>query len=176
MTTEDDSIEHVSILDNLDVGVQVDELRLVKDGWLEGGGKAPSPEGLGWLLDVFDRHYPDDAPLPYLYPTETGGVQAEWSLGLREASLEVNLETHFGDWHVLDLHSNEVQERTLNCDSDDDWMWLIGQLPVTPDPTPFPEHVVIDFGSCSNSEIRTKAKRLTNAAEDRGWKYRNPPI
>ena len=44
-------------------------------------------------------------------------------------------------------------------------------LPVVPDPKPFPEHVVIDFGSCSNAEIKSKAKRLTEAARFRGWQY-----
>ncbi len=123
-----DSIEHVSILDPLDIGVQIDDLRLLNDGWLDGDGRAPSPEGLSWLLDVFEKFYPDGAPLPYLYPTVAGGVQAEWPLGSREAELEVDLVTHSALWHVLDLHSNESQERTLNCDSDSDWMWLVGQL------------------------------------------------
>ena len=122
------SIEHVSILGALDIGVQIDDLRLLKDGWLDGEGRAPSPEGLSWLLDVFDRRYPDDAPLPYLYPTVTGGVQAEWPLGSREASLEVDVDSHSAEWHVLNLQSDEVQERTLNCDSDEDWTWLIGQI------------------------------------------------
>ena len=45
-------------------------------------------------------------------------------------------------------------------------------LPVTPDIAPFPEHVVIQFDGCSNSQIKTKAKRLTQAAEGRGWQYR----
>ena len=45
-------------------------------------------------------------------------------------------------------------------------------LPVIPHPRPFPEHVVIDFGSCSNAEIKTKAKRLTESARLRGWQYR----
>lgn len=97
------SIEHVNILDILDVGVQIDELRLVEDGWLEGRGTAPSEAGLDWLLEVFDRHFPDDTPLPHLYPTETGGVQAEWSLGTQEVTLELDLETHKGEWHVLDM-------------------------------------------------------------------------
>lgn len=122
------SIEHVSILDSLDVGVQVDELRLVEDGWLEGWGTAPSEAGLDWLLEVFDRHFPEDAPLPHLYPTEAGGVQAEWSLGSREVTLELDLETHKGEWHVLDVKSGEVQERVLNCDRDEEWTWLIEQI------------------------------------------------
>lgn len=45
-------------------------------------------------------------------------------------------------------------------------------LPVAPDPNPFPEHVVIEFNDYSNSQIKTKAKKLTRAAEARGWRYR----
>lgn len=104
----------------LNIDGQIEELKLIEDGWLEGRGRSPSRAGLDWLLGVFVRHVPDDVPNPYLYPTATGGVQAEWSLGSQEATLEVNLETHNGDWHVLDVKSGEVQERTLDCDCDDD--------------------------------------------------------
>ena len=122
------SIEHLSVIDNLDIGAQVDDLRLIEDGWLEGAGRAPSGTGLDWLLDVFDQHYPDEVPLPYLYPTETGGVQAEWSLGSREATLDVDLETHAGEWHVLDMQSGDAHERVLDCGSDEDWNWLVEQI------------------------------------------------
>ena len=44
-------------------------------------------------------------------------------------------------------------------------------LPVAPDPVPFPEHVVIKFDDHTNSQIKTKAKLLTQAAETRGWQY-----
>ena len=122
------SIEHLSVIDNLDIGAQVDDLRLVEDGWLDGRGRAPSGIGLDWLLDIFDYHYPDEAPLPYLYPTETGGVQAEWSLGSCEVTLEVDLETHGAEWHVLDMQSGEVQERVLDCGNDGHWGWLVKQI------------------------------------------------
>ena len=49
------------------------------------------------------------------------------------------------------------------------------ELPVTPDPEPFPEHVVIDFRDCSNADIKTKAQYLTRAAVLRGWQYRVDP-
>ena len=123
-----DSIEHLSILDALDVGVQLDELRLIQDGWLEGGGLAPPEAGLDWLSDTFDRHFPDEAPLPHLYPTETGGVQAEWALGPNEVTFEVDLDTHAGEWHVLNMDTNAAFERTLNCNDGDDWKWLVAQL------------------------------------------------
>ncbi len=45
------------------------------------------------------------------------------------------------------------------------------ELPVQPDPKPFPAHVLIDFSDCSNSQIERKSKRLTVAATERGWQY-----
>ena len=44
-------------------------------------------------------------------------------------------------------------------------------LPVEPDPEPLPEHVVIKFDDCFNSQIETKAKYLKKSAEARGWLY-----
>jgi len=46
------------------------------------------------------------------------------------------------------------------------------QLPVVPDPAPFPEHVLIDFTGLAESEIKQKAKHLRGAAQRRGWQYR----
>jgi len=114
--------------DPLDVLQQVAQLRLVEDGWLEGAGKAPSPGGLNWLIGVFMCHFPDSLPLPRLYPTETGGVLAEWSIGAAEVSLELNLGTHVGEWHALNLESGDTNERTLQCDGSEDWKWLTQQI------------------------------------------------
>lgn len=72
--------------------------------------------------------FSDEVPVPHLYPTETGGVQAEWSIGPNEITLHINLETHLGDWHLLNVELDEVSERTLNCDDDGDWKWLIEHI------------------------------------------------
>ncbi len=123
-----DSIEHLSILETLDVGTQLDELRLLQDGWLEGQGIAPPDAGIDWLHEAFDRYFPDELLLPHLYPTETGGVQAEWSLSPNEVTFDLNLETHSGEWHVLNMVSNDASECTLNCDDSEDWRWLVAQI------------------------------------------------
>ena len=47
-------------------------------------------------------------------------------------------------------------------------------LPVRPDPEPFPEHAVIDFGALGRSAVSRAAKRLRDAASRRGWLYRAP--
>ena len=43
------------------------------------------------------------------------------------------------------------------------------------DPEPFPAHAVIRFDTCTESQIPKKAKRLTKAAEARGWLYQGKP-
>ena len=116
-----ESIEHVNLLDELDVSAQIDELRSLQDGWLEGGGRTPTGDELDWLSRAFDRYYPDDLPLPYLYPTELGGVQAEWSLGRNEVTLEMNLAEHSGYFHALRMENDVETTRTLNLDEDTDW-------------------------------------------------------
>ena len=115
-------------MDNLHFGAQFAELRLLRNGWLDGEGIEPPTDGLEWLRNAFECNYLDEIPLPHLYPTETGGVQAEWSLGPNEITLDVNLETRFGEWHRLNLTSDEVSNRTSNCDDATDWRWVINGI------------------------------------------------
>lgn len=110
------------------IGPQLSDLRQLKDGWLEGEGLSPPETGLDWLQEAFDRHFPDEAPLPHLYPTETGGVQAEWSIGPHEVTLELNLHTRMGEWHAVDTRTGQAGERTLNGDDGSDWQWLAERL------------------------------------------------
>lgn len=123
-----DSVDRLSILGSLDVEAQLYEMRSMEDGWLEGAGLAPTNAGLDWLIGAFERGFPENAPPPHLYPTETGGVQAEWSLGPNEVTLEVDLNTHRGEWHALNVKTDAVSERTLNCESNDDWGWLAAEI------------------------------------------------
>lgn len=121
-------VEHISLLDPLDIPARLDEFRDMKDGWLEGEGAAPSLEGLDWLAAGFDRHFPDDLPLPYLYPTPEGGVQAEWSLSENEISLEVDLVTHHGAWHRLKMNNQADDVQELNLDDDNGWAWIVAEI------------------------------------------------
>lgn len=44
-------------------------------------------------------------------------------------------------------------------------------LQFQPDPEPFPEHAVIDFGTLTNSQTESCAKVLTRHATARGWLF-----
>ena len=46
------------------------------------------------------------------------------------------------------------------------------ELPVIADPDPFPEHTVIDFKGKTESQRRSKSKKLQAMALQRGWLYR----
>ena len=73
------------------------ELSGLKNGWLDGEGVAPSPDGLKWLQDVWSTQGERLAlPAPYLYPTLGGGLSLEWDHPAA-ISLEVNLSTRLGD-------------------------------------------------------------------------------
>ena len=123
-----ESIEHISPLDPLDFAARLDEFRDMRDGWLDGYGKAPSHEGLDWLAHKFMLEYPDTLPRPYTYPTPEGGVQMEWSIGVYEASLEVDISKQTGDWHNLNMRTIEADTRTLRLADSSDWDWLNAEI------------------------------------------------
>jgi len=120
-----ETIEQVTSLDPLDVPARLDELRNMQDGWLDGVGKAPSHQGLDWLSASFQRNFPDELPLPHLYPTPEGGIEAEWSLGTHSVILEFHLDTHRGDWLQSSKKSeDEEYSRSLDLDKMETWHWL----------------------------------------------------
>lgn len=122
------AVEHVSALDELDPGARLNEFKMLKNGWLDGKGIAPEHRQLDWLVDAFDRHYSDALTLPYLYPTAEGGVQAEWSIGGWEISLEIALESHQGQWQALRMKDDAEESRTLNLNEPSDWQWFSAEI------------------------------------------------
>ena len=108
-----ESVDRISRLDPLDVPARLDEFRNMRNGWLEGTGKAPDHAGLDWLSATFERHYPKGVPLPHTYPTPEGGVEMEWSFGSQTVILEIDLEKRHGDWLRFDKESDEEDNNIL---------------------------------------------------------------
>ena len=121
-----------------DIDRRLDGLKDLQDNWADGMqspsdwgngyGKAPRHEGLDWLKHQFAAHYPSTLDRPRLYPTPEGGVQAEWSIGPNETSLEIDLETHLAEWHNLNVDTDDSCERELDLDNPDVWIWLASEL------------------------------------------------
>lgn len=122
------SISKVRLLDRFDVPAQLDEMRGIRDGWLDGHGTAPSSKGLDWLSETFNRCYPHNATLPYVCPTPEGGINMEWSVGQREIGLEIDIEKHHGEWSWDDVGTGASDERRLDLDKHDSWEWMARQI------------------------------------------------
>ena len=105
-------------------------LATVEDGWFEGRGVALDKAGLRWLDDQMTNHYiGTDLPLPFLCPSEPGGVIGEWSLERHLCLIEIDLEARTGSWMDVDRETHDgIEEEILDLDSPGGWQWLIARL------------------------------------------------
>jgi hypothetical protein len=108
----DDAIADTALVDvapalSLRLQTRLDELRNLGPGWLDGTGRAITPaaqDALRQLLLAVAR-----TPEPRLYPTDDGGVRAEWTVGDTDLSVEVASDGSFYS-HALDLSSDHDDE------------------------------------------------------------------
>lgn len=123
-----DSVEHVTLLDPLDVPARLDELRLLRDGWLDGQGIAPRPTDLDWLSEAFSTSFPDELPLPHTFPTVEGGVRFEWATDRVDASVDIDLQGREGYWHSHDAGAAQSQEAQFDLSTDAGWKSLAARV------------------------------------------------
>lgn len=110
-----DEVRSVELLDPLDPRVQVERLRQLREGWLDGErGLAMSRSLLNQVEEWLDLHLAEDAPLPRLYPTPEGGVEAEWLVGRVDLSIEFDPITRRVQWHAMNLDTDLVDERAFD--------------------------------------------------------------
>ena len=117
-----------TVVESSDVRSRLEEMRILKDGWLDGAGLAPSVVGLDWFEKAFEANYANDLPQPFVYPTAEGGLQLEWSLGGEEVSLEVDLEHQTGAWHSLNLRTQQDEMKDFALDDDSGWKHLAVEI------------------------------------------------
>jgi len=118
-----ESVEHVTSLDPLDIETRLEELAQLQDGWLDGKGRAPDRASLVRLAQAFDERFSTDLPLPHLYPTPEGGVQAEWTLGSWEVSLEITLPNLASEYQAVHTVTGETREHALLLAAEDGSGW-----------------------------------------------------
>lgn len=115
-------IKELSPIDPLDVSCRLDDFRNLQNGWYDGSkGKGFVGSDLDWLANKFDQNYPDSLPLPYLYPTGDGGVQAEWSLLGIEVSLEIDLKAKVGHFHSLNIETGQEDSGDISLADKEGW-------------------------------------------------------
>jgi hypothetical protein len=92
------------------------------------------PHGLDWFEDTYQHHYPADLRTPYLFATLDsswfgGQIMLEWSLEPWAPSLEVDLFRKVGNWHALNLTTDqEVAKQEIDLADADEWSWIVEQI------------------------------------------------
>ncbi len=109
-----DLIEDAVIIETNDPLARLDELRLLKAGWLDGYGRVPSQQDFDWIENFFSNAYPSTLPSPYIYPTEEGGLQLEWRTGNQDLSLEIDFKTKDSELHGLNTEADTEFSELLN--------------------------------------------------------------
>jgi hypothetical protein len=104
---EADALE---LLDNTDPIVQIEQLRQLPAGWLDGKGVPPSGPLLDQISAWLENHLRSEEPTPRLYPTPEGGVEAEWLIGRLDLSIEFDPNNNIVHWHAMDLDRDTVEE------------------------------------------------------------------
>jgi len=123
-----DSVDQVIAIDPLDVRARVEELKLLRHGWLHGKGLAPAHVDLDWIAATFEERYPDDLRLPYLFPTPAGRVLAEWSLDPWSLTLEIDPLAKRGEWHALNVETEDEREKDTDLAAAEEWAWIADQI------------------------------------------------
>lgn len=104
---------------------RLDVLRSLKKGWLEGGGKAPSDKVLNFVYDKFTDE--ESLPMPYIFPTEAGGIELEWTCGSNDVSIEIQPDLT-SEFHILNLGTGEDHFEEVDLSDDEKWNVLFKQL------------------------------------------------
>ena len=94
----------------------LDHLRVLKDGWLNGDGLAPTKEGLDWLETLLGHHA---NMTPYIYLTYEGDVRLEWEKEfLYYNTIEIDLVNKSAYYHFLNKTTDEVYEKYVDLTSE----------------------------------------------------------
>ena len=109
---------------------QIGDLAALRDGWLDGTGKAFEAGKLALLEEALATHYPAEAPELSLYPTGDGNVQAEWWIGEYHAALEVFFDGTIGaaEWSDYHFPTEKEKVREVNISRARDWQWVAQRL------------------------------------------------
>jgi hypothetical protein len=100
---------------------QIEQLASVRDGWMEGQGKAPDKEQLAWAGDRLVSTFPADLPYPHVAPTPEGGLSIEWIESPWRISAEIPLPAHRCEVQAVNTRTGLIADADLNMDDDAAW-------------------------------------------------------
>jgi hypothetical protein len=91
---------------------RLDELRALRDGWIEGEGLPPNAVVVARAREILVRLLVEDRelPRPKVYPTHDGGIQVEWTLGDWETELRFRPDEDGVTAEATHLETSEQRE------------------------------------------------------------------
>ena len=110
------------------IGRQLNELKGLAPGWLDGEGESYNSERLDRLAEYFASLFPRFLELPVIFPMVDGGVMAEWRFGPNDISLEVEIESLEAYYHCLNHDTDASEERDLDLGVETEWEWLAKKI------------------------------------------------
>ena len=106
-------IEQVEVVPHYTLTSAIDDLNNLKDGWLEGRGKAPTGLDLFNLADDLVEAFPTGIDYPAVIPTEEGNVSLEWIKPSARVELEVNFAEARLEVYATDIESDTFVEESF---------------------------------------------------------------
>ena len=110
----------------MDVHTPDDRFKMMyglKDGWMDGKGKAPSKSGLDWFVSTYNGNFDDELLWPYVFPIpEYGGVSLMWRMERYDIDLDVDVTKRVGDLIIRDNQTHNEKHITI-YDMDDEEGW-----------------------------------------------------
>lgn len=118
-------IEQLEVVPHYALTSAIEDLNNLKDGWLEGRGKAPLGLYLSMLADELAEVFPPGIDYPAVVPTEEGNVSLEWI----KPSARVELEANYKE-NRLELYATDIDTDTFVEESFDrtDWTGAFARI------------------------------------------------
>lgn len=102
-------VQQIDVQTNYKLYNRFEEIAALPDGWLDGEGVAPDKEKLGSLAEALVGDYPEDLPMPAIFPTPEGNLLLEWQLP-GDPSCEIDLVAMEADFHMFSPDGADVEK------------------------------------------------------------------
>jgi len=109
-----------------------EEVLAVKDGWLDGLGRAPSEAGIRQVVSHFLHGYPALAPLPSIVPTPEGNLLLEWDV-VERPSVDLELSSMKAEFHAFAVDGSDF-ERDFSLTNGHNWQEFFEFLGINLEP------------------------------------------
>jgi len=108
--------------------MKLQDFKQIKAGWLNGEGFSFDEKEIDWLIKKMQEFYPSTLKQPCFCPTPEGNIVIEWEFANECITLEINIITHSGYWNKVSYTTSECDEKDLDLDVSDDFIWVVQQI------------------------------------------------